>query len=456
MQRLVLLLLLAASSALAQEDKDTQIDWIGDWDQALKVAKQTERPIMFCVNSIDGERANERAAKEIYKDKEFVALTRKFVMVVASTREHGGMFGHCKRFGRVTCKQHRDCEKRVRNTYADHLPQKNGEMISPQHAFFDMDGRFLRRREFELGKPELMKMMRAVLKSAAGRPADDPAEAAGEPADQPLSAADKDELQKIETARNDEDRHAAVTALVGTGKKAAISALLDLLVTTKKAPVKCAVMRGLGKAGALGAREAIELQLGDKNELVRNFAAVALEELAQEASVPALLKRLKRERERYTRKNLCRALGACGGPYANKDAAKALLTTISKDKQIMVRKHAAIACKDFANDKGKPLVRKRLESLALREKAREVRGGIVYALAFVGETKTTLPVFEKLLEDARDDLARGWLRNAIRVLKKRGTFDGRGTWWLFGDDRRDPARSDGRNDDWPGRGGGGR
>jgi len=219
------------------------------------------------------------------------------------------------------------------------------------------------------------------------------------------------------------------------------------LAETRKPAVKCDVVRGLGKAGAATARETIEGMITDKDELVRNFSVVALEELGLHASVPALLKRCKKERERYTRKNIYRALGVCGGPKADKDAAKALLSAISRDKQMMVRKHAAIAIKAYsATDESKKLVKTKLESLALREKSREVRGGIVYALAYIGDTGKTLAVFEKILAKLNDDYGKGWMRDAIKVLKKRGNW--RMSRWLWTEDSADPARE---VPDWRGR-----
>ena len=142
----------------AKEEKDKrQIDWVGDWDSAFKQAKEGDRIVMLCINSKDGESANERAASKTYKDEDFVALTRKFVMVVVSTRDHAGMFGTCKRFGGVTCTQHVDCYKYLRNKHGDQFLIEGGEMISPQHAFFAGDGRLLWRKEYELTKAPLVK-----------------------------------------------------------------------------------------------------------------------------------------------------------------------------------------------------------------------------------------------------------------------------------------------------------
>jgi HEAT repeat protein len=436
MRNVALVMLLVAAPLFAQEDKDTQVDWVGDWDHALKQAQATDRPIMVCINSKDGEGANERAATKIYRDKEFVTLSRKFVMVVCSTLEHAGMFGHCKRFGRVTCEQHRACEKRVRTTYADKLPQKDGSMISPQHAFFQSNGKFMRRKEYELSQADLMKMMRDVLKTA------DPEAAAEDPdidpSGQPLTEKEQALVASLPTAKG-EKRRAAIVALVDSGKKAAIDALISILTEAKKADLKCDLLRALGIAGAEGARETIELLLSDKDKLVRSFAAVALERLALVESVPALIKRGKKEKDTDARRNMMRALGNCGGPAADKEASKLLLKALTRDKQARVRKNAAIALKEFRTDEGRALVKKKMEKSLDKENDREVRGGTIYSLTFVGDRETTLPKFEQLLEKSKDQMAKGFMRTAIRVLKKRGEW-GREIWFLYREDRNDPAR----------------
>ena len=179
--------------------------------------------------------------------------------------------------------------------------------------------------------------------------------------------------------------------------------------------------------------------LNDKDELVRSFAAVALEALAQAASVEPLLKRAKKERDRYARKNMYRALGVCGGGAADKNAAKALLKAATGDKQQMVRKHASLSLKSFRSEKAKKLVKKKLESKAGKEKDRYVRGAMVYALTYCGDPKTTEPVFKKILEKVNNEMSKGYMRHAIRVLNKRDSW-GRWAYYLYEEDRDDPAR----------------
>ena len=175
---------------------------------------------------------------------------------------------------------------------------------------------------------------------------------------------------------------------------------------------------------------------------MRSFAAVGLEELAQLDSVPELIKRARSERDTQARKNMYRALGACGGPSADKDAAKVLLKAVRSDKQNSNRKHAAYSLRHFRTDEGKKLVVRKLERAALGAKDRGVRGGIVYTLAHIGNVKTTMPVFDKILDKLHDPIGQTFLRLAKRQLRGEPTDFGRSARFLLWEDREDPARRD--------------
>jgi len=444
--RVLALLLLGVVAARADE-ADRQVDWIGDWAEAMKLAKDTDRPVMVCINSKDGEKASDATAKEIYHDPEFVALSRKFVMVVVSV-EHHWPKDACPRFGKVTCAQHLACWKELAGKYGEQLATAfaQGEMVSPQHAWIKPDGTLLRRKEYWLTKSELMERMRKVLDEMAGKGEAAPGEGEGEapvtpsPADAPLDEKDRSELARVETA-DQEGRRAAIGNLLATEKLAAQAALVALAKETKTVAVRCDIWRGLGRARVLSARVESEEGLKDKDELVRSFAAVALEDLGQAESVEPLLKRAKVERDTTARKNMLRALGACGGPHADKEAAKYLLKALASDKQNALKKHAALALRPYGTTpEATALVLKKLEQEAGKSKDRWVRAGVVYTLAFIGNTDTTLPVFEKLLKEMNEDYGRNYMREAINVLKKQATDFGRAAWFLFAEDREDPAR----------------
>ena len=424
--RLIGLTLLLVAAARAGDA--TQVDWVGDWKQAFKQAKETGKPIMVCINSKDGEQANERAAQETYRDSWFVPLSRRFVMIVVSVREHAAE-GTCPRFGRVTCQEHLACWKELRVEHGDEflLPDTTDEMISPQHAWFGPDGKLLQRKEYELFRDQLLRRMRAVL--AAGGASTN----AGAPLD------DRDRAALEQARRGDKEaRWVALGHLFASEKTAVHSALANLLKGTTATVPRCELLRAFGRAKALDMRPAVEKLLKDKNAEVRSFAAVCLEEMASADAVAALVKRAKTEDDKTVRKNLYRALGACGGPAANKTAAKALLKAVADDKQKMVCKHAALALRHYEGAGG--LVRKKLEQLLMRVKDQDVRYAIAYALAYVGDGKTSVRILEKLLEKTHEDWKQKFVQSAIAKLH--GAKAPVYASWLYWDDRDDPARKD--------------
>jgi HEAT repeat protein len=431
-----LLLLLGAARA----GEETQIDWVGDWDRAFALAAERKCPVMVCINSKDGEEANERAARETYRDAEFVALSRSFVMVAVSTLHHGAP-GPCVRFGKITCDEHRGCYKELRSRFADQfvLPGGKGEMISPQHAWFRPDGTLLRKKEYELTKPELVERMNEALKDAPD-PAD-PAAPAGpgtNPADAPLVEKDLAELARVKGGER-EARAAALGNLLATGKSAAVEALLEI---ARKGDEKLRfdIVKAFGRGRVLLARPFVEEFLKDREASVRSCAAVALERMAQRESIEPLLKRVKTEGDTAARRNAYRALGVCGGAAGDKEAGKALLRGL-KDKHQEVGRHAALGLRSFEGPAA-ALVLKPLEQAALAEKSREVRGAMIFTLAFIGRKDTTIPVLRRILEESPDELARAFVRQAIGTLEGSGGGFGESARWLFREDRDDPARQD--------------
>jgi len=432
--------LLAFAWLCAGAGEETQVDWTGDWDAAFRTAKERNCPVMVCINSKDGEKANDATAREIYHDADFVALSRRFVMVPVSVLVHSAE-GACPRFGRISCHDHGACYRELASRHGEQFAVAGGrgEMISPQHAFFRPDGTLLRRKEYWLAKQELMEQMNGALAEVAapGTPGPgEPGKPEADPAEAPLSEKDRAELERLKSP-SDETRRAALGNLLSTGKRAAVGAVVDLLPKADE-PLRCAILRALGRNRCLLARVFVEEAFKDKSALVRSYAAVALEEMAQKESIEALLKRVKAEGDTAARRNAYRALGVCGGGAADKEAAKALLKGM-KDKQQEVGRHAALALRHFEGPAAE-LVRKPLEQAALAEKSRELRGAMVYALAKVGSKETTIPVLRKILADSPDEMARGFVRRAITVLEGTGGDFGEAAWWLFREDRDDPAR----------------
>jgi len=445
----LLVLLIFAPHVGDAAEKDRQVFWEADWAKAFARAKAENKPVMLCINSLDTERANNRIAKGIYRDPEFVAASRKLVMIVASTIQHQQV-GKCLRFGHITCKEHRDCEKALRVNHFEQFRMSvmSQEIVSPQHAWFAPDGGIIKRIEYETKpssdmKRTLLSNMETALKRVASGEKfapETPADGGAPDPNHPLTESDKKTLDRLKGAKSKDVIDNSLTKLLATQKIAAQAAIVEVLNTAKNSEKKCRILRALGTAGIIDAIPAISERLSDKDALVRSFAAVALERTAHPTAIEPLMKRAKRERDEMARKNMWRALGVCAGPEAHKKAAAALLKAIKADKQTMVRKHAALALKSYSTTESKKLVVKKLETLLKGIKEQDTRGALVYTLAHIGNRKTTLPLFEKLREDTNIDYVKSYYREAIRVLKKQSSEFGRSTWFLFREDRDDPAR----------------
>jgi len=115
------------------------VNWQRCFDDALKVARAENRPILVCVN-MDGEIASEHFAGVRYRDPETAALMNHYVCVVASVYRHTprdydeeGNRVPCPRFGTVTCGEHIEAERELYEKYFD------GKRISPRHIVLDLE-----------------------------------------------------------------------------------------------------------------------------------------------------------------------------------------------------------------------------------------------------------------------------------------------------------------------------
>ena len=103
---------------------------------------------------------------------------------------------------------------------------------------------------------------------------------------------------------------------------------------------------------------------------------------------------------------------------------------------------AGIATRHYTSTEGKKLIAPKLEKALGSIKTPEVRSGIIYALAYVGSKETTVPILRDLVKKAKEDYSKRFIRAAIAILEGKGGGFGKSTYWLFAEDRSDPARDD--------------
>ncbi len=111
------------------------------WADAEKVAKETGKAILICVN-MDGEIASEHYAGVRYRQPDIAVLYQPYVCVIASTYRHTpsdydaeGRRILCPRFGSVTCGEHIWIEPPLYEKYFD------GKRIAPRHLMIELDGK---------------------------------------------------------------------------------------------------------------------------------------------------------------------------------------------------------------------------------------------------------------------------------------------------------------------------
>ncbi len=109
------------------------ISWQRTFEDALRVSKAKEQPILVCVN-MDGEIASEHFAGIRYRRPETAAFYEPYVCVIASVYRHNprdydeqGRRIPCPRFGTVTCGEHIAIEPILFEQFFD------GKRIAPRH-----------------------------------------------------------------------------------------------------------------------------------------------------------------------------------------------------------------------------------------------------------------------------------------------------------------------------------
>lgn len=121
--------------------KPVLIEWERTWGDAVAVAKETNKPILVCIN-MDGEIASEHYAGIHYRTPETAKLFADYVCVIASVYRHtprdhddSGNRIPCPRFGCVTCGEHIAIEPMLYEKFM------GGQRISPRHIMVELDGK---------------------------------------------------------------------------------------------------------------------------------------------------------------------------------------------------------------------------------------------------------------------------------------------------------------------------
>lgn len=120
--------------------KPVLIRWQRSFEDALRLARETNKPILVAVN-MDGEIASEHYAGVRYREPESAKLFESYVCIAASVYRHTprdfdaqGKRVVCPRLGSMTCGEHIRAEVELYDKYFD------GVRVSPRHLVLEPDG----------------------------------------------------------------------------------------------------------------------------------------------------------------------------------------------------------------------------------------------------------------------------------------------------------------------------
>ncbi len=354
MRSLVLLLVGMVVGSFGQSGG---IAWQGSLTEALALAAQQKKPVLIAFN-MDRERANDRMARDHYKDASVVAISKKFVCVMASKFRHAEEIdGVCPRFGTTTCTGHIKCEIDARKRYL-----KTVNVDSPQHLILKSDGTLFRKKVWFMSKEQLAELLSQAhrdlypdqyaepkTKTPAVKEIEEPAEVSEEE-ETPEESGTPETTKEIKAAilkKRDiwEIKELARQLMKKLGqaeeKEEAEKALDDLLNNKEyQAEVTCGLILAQGfKGNKPGVKKIIRF-LRHEEEKVRSHTAVALEDIADPSAYGDIKKQLKREEERLVIKNLVRALGATG---AKKRGAVEMVIQFTDHPSSTVERNALIS-----------------------------------------------------------------------------------------------------------------
>lgn len=392
-----------------------EIAWQSTLDAALERAK-TDKQVVFVAVNMDGEGANDRVAKNVYADKDVVALAASTVNVIASAGAHGDGPKGCGRFPGIACHVHQSCDKDVRAKVLK--PDPSGNVVAPQHVFLDSDGKPLLSVPYEVTATELewcfvTAIRRADPASKIAMPGSarmprrvvigavyDPSFGVGG-AIQPVTKAELEELiRSVKKGMESEARQVAFWRILHSDAKEA----MDFIQAELRSGGKGNTDPGSGNGGNVGGGSAYGDGGGSKHagilhalgavsppaywEMVVDFldandvqvrleAAAALEQLAAPQAVKELEKALNHEKKPEVEKDLVRAWAACGA--SDPRVRGALVRRVQTEKNELVRTCSIVALGLVDAD---PLVRACLqEQLGSKDEARRAAAALAAALS---------------------------------------------------------------------------
>jgi len=345
------------------------ITWEAEYETTLARAAEENKVVFVAVN-MDGERANDRMATKMYKDREIVGLAGLTLNLIAARDVHG-RGETCSRFGTIACALHQKIDIRVRENVLK--PDVSGYVIAPQHVFLRPDGTVILSVPYEISQSEMRWCFVTALKSvdpefkhkgSEGRPPRrvilggvyDPSGGMEEGA--PLSREAVLELIKeAKRGLRGNELENAVRRILTSDEPEALDYIEQQLKVSFARGGRGRGGRGGGGRGGEDQRIRLIHEIGvssppvywkllveftlHEDDRLRGEAAVALEQLAAAESTKTVDRARTKEKNPEIEKNWYRALGAAGA--ADKKARKTLLKASEKETDGILRLNAIVA-----------------------------------------------------------------------------------------------------------------
>ncbi|MFK5956744.1 MAG: HEAT repeat domain-containing protein [Planctomycetota bacterium] len=357
-----LVLLVPALGPGTHAPPEAGIAWMESYDSAFSAAQARDTIVFLAVN-MDGERANDEAAKKLYNDSLIVGLCAETVNIVASRFEHSTS-GSCPRFGSLRCEDHQRIDKQARAIVLK--PGPEGEVIAPHHVFLDKNGVILLSVAYKVSAKELAWCFRAAQRKAypdaefakvkgaraPRRLVMDGVVNMGASGIHPLNEEEMEAaIKRLRNTKRFDQRIEDLYSLIATDHPDAVDIITRDLENSNVASAyvgrggasretegagqqllnsRAKLIHRIGVYSPSSYWEAVVTQLQDTETIIRQEAAVALEQLATEKAVKDLKSALKKEEDVDVRRCLVRALGTCG---VDSSSARKQLLTLAKSKK---------------------------------------------------------------------------------------------------------------------------
>lgn len=338
------------------------IKWEAEYEAAMALAKSESKVVFLAVN-MDDEKGNDRMVQNVYTDRTTLKLAEQTVNLIASVGRHKKS-GKCPHLGTASCAEHRKVEAQVNGNILK--PDSAGHVVAPQHVWLNGEGTVLLSVPYEITAGEMEWCFHEAARrndpSYAGKESgkskrprrwipDGVYDGTNDLSEQPPTRGETLDLIKEirKGALKGGELVKGYRRLAQSDEEEARELVLQYLKSggggrrgggKNGNAAKTALIRVVGQDSPASYWEVLDTLVGSGEEALRSEVAVAMEQLAAPEALKSLTKAYKKEKADVVRKNLLRAIAACGGK--DKAARSLLLKAAKQTRDGDLRRNALI------------------------------------------------------------------------------------------------------------------